>query len=519
MENPETYKVRTALLSVSNKDGIVEFGKELQNLGVKIYSTGGTAALLEKNGIEVTKVADLTGFPEIMDGRVKTLHPAVHAGLLADRGNEKHMKRLKRHNMTPIDLLVINLYPFEKTIANPKALHEEVIENIDIGGPAMLRSAAKNYQWCLPLVKPVRYGEVLSFLREKDLTAPRDYRKLLAAEAFSHTAYYDGVISSYFLRENEIALPDTLAIPLNKEQKLRYGENPHQTANLYGSFGRIFSKLHGKDLSYNNIIDIDAAAKLILEFGEDKPACGIIKHTNPCGVAVGDDLSKAYEKAFATDKVSPFGGILVFNKEIDLKTAETIHSIFTEVVIAPSFTKEALELLTQKKNRRLVEIYVELLKKNVNYDIRSVSGGFLMQSADKESLKAEKWEVVTKRAPTEEETAALKFAWKVVKHVKSNAILYAAADRTLAVGAGQPSRLDSAKIAAIKAEEMGIDLKGSVVASDAFFPFPDGMLATVEAGATAIVQPGGSVRDEDVVKAADEKGVAMVFTGARHFRH
>jgi phosphoribosylaminoimidazolecarboxamide formyltransferase/IMP cyclohydrolase len=516
MLKPENYQIKTALISVSDKTGLIEFAEELIKLGIVIYSTGGTAKLLKDIGLDVKSVSELTGFPEIMDGRVKTLHPNVHAGLLARLDLESHVNQMKDLNIKSIDLLVVNLYPFEETLAKGSP-HDELVENIDIGGPTMLRSAAKNYQWSAPVVNPSRYSEIIQMLKDNNNCLSEEYRAILAGEVFGHTAYYDSIIAKYFREYNNIEFPDKLTIGMTLEQKLRYGENPHQSSMLYGNFNSIFNKLHGKELSNNNIIDIDAAAKLILEF--DEPTVAIIKHTNPCGVGTAPTLTEAYNKAFATDNASPFGGIIVMNRVVDKETAETIHSIFTEVLIAPKFTDEALEILQKKKDRRLITVNFDDLRNVIKYDLKSVAGGYLLQTTDMLLYDEEKMRVVTKRQPTEEEMKALMFAWKVTKHVKSNAIVYTSHDRTLGIGAGQMSRVDSSRIAVEKAKLMGLDLKGSVVGSDAYFPFADGVLYAVEAGATAVIQPGGSVRDEEVIKAADDNNIAMVFTGLRHFRH
>lgn len=516
METPSTHQIKTALISVSDKTGIVDFAKELQNLGIEIFSTGGTAKTLLSAGVKVRSISELTGYPEILGGRVKTLHPAVHAGLLADLSNEEHLHQLDQHSLKSIDLIVVNLYPFEQTLANPNASHEMLIENIDIGGPAMLRASAKNYKWTAVVVNPHRYQEILGFLKSNG-TIPEEYRLKLASEVFSQTAYYDSLIANYFNNLLQNNFPDKLNLSYNIAQSLRYGENPHQKAALYGDFNKIFEKLHGKELSFNNIIDISAASELILEF--DEIALAIIKHTNPCGVATGKTLSEAFEKALATDNVSPFGGIIAVNHPIDLDTAETIHSMFTEVIIAPEFTGDALELLMKKKDRRLIKADYKLLRKSLLNNIRSVPGGLLVQENDQILLDENNLKVVTKRMPSMSELQAMRFAWKVCKHVKSNAIVYSSGDRTLAIGAGQMSRVDSSRIAVEKAKLNNIDLRGSVVASDAFFPFDDGVRYAAEAGATAIIQPGGSVRDEEVIKAADELGLTMIFTGIRHFKH
>jgi phosphoribosylaminoimidazolecarboxamide formyltransferase / IMP cyclohydrolase len=518
MKTPDTHKIKRALISVSDKAGIAEFAQKLHNLGIEIFSTGGTAKLIRSNDIPVKDVSELTGFPEVMDGRLKTLHPIVHGGLLAELNKDSHLEQMKEHGIDSIDMLIVNLYPFEETLKKEGSTHEDIIENIDIGGPTMLRAAAKNYLWTAPVVNPTCYDNIIKLLEAKDCTIPEDARLELADEVFAHTAYYDSIISEYLRKKINNKQPKTLTVPMQKLSELRYGENPHQMAMLYGrNFDDIFQKLHGKDLSYNNIMDIDAAAKLILEF--DETACAIIKHTNPCGAAIGKDLSDAYNKAFATDNVSPFGGIIIVNETLDLKSAETMNGIFTELIIAPEFSEEALELLMKKKNRRLITFNADLLRQSLGYDMKTVAGGFLYQKTDTILVDDTKLKVVTEKQPTEAEMDAMMFAWKICKHVKSNAIVYTANDRTLGIGAGQMSRVDSARIAVAKSKLMEIDLKGSVCASDAFFPFADGVEQAVEAGATCIIQPGGSVRDQEVIDAANVAGVAMVFTGMRHFRH
>ncbi|HYF02444.1 MAG TPA: bifunctional phosphoribosylaminoimidazolecarboxamide formyltransferase/IMP cyclohydrolase [Patescibacteria group bacterium] len=513
----EEYKIKRALISVSDKTDIVDFARGLHELGIELISTGGTADFLRACGLDITNVSDLTGFPEILDGRVKTLHPKIHAGLLAQLDNEAHQKQLLEHDFPSIDLLVVNLYPFEETLAREGSTHEDIVENIDIGGPAMLRAAAKNYRWTAAVVNPQHYKETLTLLQMNDGCLPERVRIGLAGEAFEHTAHYDAVVAEYFRTHRNSAFPELYTLQARRGKTLRYGENPHQSAVLYGKFTQIFNQLHGKELSYNNIIDIDAASRLVMEFNE--PAVAIIKHTNPCGVGIGSELREAYNKAFATDTVSPFGGIIAFNKPVDEDLAQMIHGIFTEVLIAPEFEPAALELLKKKKDRRLIQVDYNVLRKAIKHDIRSVAGGYLVQNPDDVLLDEDALRVVTQRDPSEDERAAMLFAWKVAKHVKSNAIVYAAPDRTLAIGAGQMSRVDSARIAVQKAKDAGIDLKGCAVASDAFFPFADGLLQAVEAGAVAVIQPGGSVRDEEVIAAADEHNITMMFTGMRHFRH
>ncbi|MGA1413442.1 MAG: bifunctional phosphoribosylaminoimidazolecarboxamide formyltransferase/IMP cyclohydrolase [Candidatus Kapaibacteriota bacterium] len=515
--NPESHIIKTALLSVSDKTGIVDLAKELHSFGIELISTGGTATLLLEAGLPVKKVKDITGFPEIMDGRVKTLHPKIHGGLLARLNNPKHKEEMEEHGINSIDLAIVNLYPFEKTISQPGIDPETCIENIDIGGPAMVRASAKNFEWTAIVVNPKHYQELLAQLKQ-GLCLSLPFRKLLAGEAFAHTANYDAMIARWFAQQQGITFPDLLTLSYPVDQSLRYGENPHQQATLYGSFTSMFTQLHGKELSYNNIMDIDAAARIALEF--DEPCTVIVKHNNPCGVGIGETLSDAYHKAFATDTVSPFGGILAFNREIDLATAETIHSLFAEVLIAPAFSDDALALLTKKKDRRLLLCNYDALSQAIKgMHIRSVAGGLLIQHEDAQLLNEEALHIVTDRKPTIEESKSMDFAWRIAKHVKSNAIVYASSDRTLAIGAGQMSRLDSARIAVKKAQDAGIDLKGCAVASDAFFPFADGMLQAVEAGATAVIQPGGSVRDAEVIAAANEHQVTMMLTGMRHFRH
>lgn len=515
--HPESHIIKTALISVSDKTGIVDLAKSLHALGIQLISTGGTASLLKEAGLPVMKVNDITGFPEIMDGRVKTLHPKIHGGLLARLNNPKHVEAMQEHGINSIDLAIVNLYPFEKTISQKGIDPETCIENIDIGGPAMVRASAKNFEWTAIVVNPKNYHGLLEQLQHNGCLNLA-FRKQLAGEAFAHTAYYDAMISRWFAEQQGIAFPDMLNLSFAKDQSLRYGENPHQHAALYGSFSAVFTQLHGKELSYNNIMDIDAASRIALEF--DDPVTVIVKHNNPCGVGIGETLSEAYHKAFATDTVSPFGGILAFNREIDLPTAETIHALFAEVLIAPSFSDEALALLTKKKDRRLLLCNYDALKEAITGNhIRSVAGGLLIQNEDAQLLNDDAVHIVTDRHPTEEESKAMYFAWRIAKHVKSNAIVYASSDRTLAIGAGQMSRLDSARIAVKKAQDAGIDLKGCAVASDAFFPFADGMLQAVEAGAMAVIQPGGSVRDAEVISAANEHQVTMMLTGMRHFRH
>jgi phosphoribosylaminoimidazolecarboxamide formyltransferase/IMP cyclohydrolase len=506
-------KIQRALISVSDKTGIVDFARELSARGVEILSTGGTAKALQAAGIATVEVSQFTGSPEILEGRVKTLHPRIHGGLLYIRGNAHHEEQAKAHGIRPIDLVVVNLYPFEETIAREDVTLPEAIEQIDIGGPSMIRSASKNYQSVCVVTDPTDYAAVLEDMKEENGGTTLVLRERLAIKAFATTSAYDSAISCYLNREQQTCSRFRLELPL--EMRLRYGENPHQQAELYGDFGSYFEKLQGKELSYNNILDISAAAALISEF--TKPTVAILKHNNPCGIGSDPDLREAWEKAFATDKQAPFGGVIICNQPVTLDLAKAISEIFSEVIIAPEFESEARSLLQKKKNLRLMRVLKPLTQSE--RDIRSVLGGLLVQDCDTADIPELEHKVVTARPPTKAEIEAMEFGWKVVKHVKSNAIVYASADRTLGIGAGQMSRVDASRIAVWKAQEAGLSLKGSVVCSDAFFPFPDGLIAAAEAGATAAIQPGGSVRDAEVIQAANDKGVAMVFTGNRHFRH
>ncbi len=506
-------KITRALISVSDKTGIAKFARTLEKQGVDIISTGGTAELLRKEKIPVREISNFTSFPEVLEGRVKTLHPRVHGGLLYKRGNPKHEAEAKECGFQPIDMVVVNLYPFEKTIQKPDVTLAEAIENIDIGGPSMIRSAAKNYESVTVVVDPADYDTVLENMRENKGETTLKLREHLAIKAFIKTSDYDRMIGNYLNREQITEASFSLSLPL--VTKLRYGENPHQNAALYGDFERHFEKLHGKELSFNNILDISAATNLIAEFSQ--PTVAILKHTNPCGVGSDVDLRKAWEKAFATDKQAPFGGIIICNRAVDEPLAKTISEIFSEVIIAPEFETEARALLQKKKNLRLIRLTTSASEARSAVDLRSVCSGVLVQDSDIAIEKPE--QVVTQRKPTKKEMEAMLFGWRVVKHVKSNAIVYAVADRTLGIGAGQMSRVDASRIAIWKAEEAGLSLRGSAVASDAFFPFPDGLIAAAEAGATCAIQPGGSVRDKEVIAAADERKMAMIFTGVRHFRH
>ncbi len=513
---------KLALLSVSDKRGLVEFATALVNQhGYKLLSTGGTAKLLAEKGLPVTEVSQHTGFPEIMEGRVKTLHPKIHGGLLCRRDKADHLAQAKANAIELIDLVVVNLYPFEETVAKPGVHFEDAIENIDIGGPSMLRSAAKNHESVSVVCDPSDYDAVLAAMNDaKKLAA---LRRKLALKVFQRTASYDAAISAYLATqadEPDLAalsgFPEKLTLTYKKAQSLRYGENPHQQAALYGTFHEHFQQLQGKELSYNNILDITSAAYLIGEF--ERPTVAILKHTNPCGAASADTLLQAWHDAYATDRQAPFGGIIVVNRTLDTDVAEQIKDIFTEVIIAPRFSDEALAIFAKKKNLRLM-VAKAGMGADTLLEVRSVLGGLLVQDRNKILGNPAEFKVVTKRQPTAAEWATMMFGWRVCKHVKSNAIVYCRGEQTLGVGAGQMARVDSSRIAVWKSGEAKLDLKGSVVVSEALFPFADGLIAAAEAGATAAIQPGGSVRDEEVIKAADERGMAMVFTGIRHFKH
>lgn len=510
--------IHRALISVSDKRGLTEFAQALSAMNVEIISTGGTFTALHEAGVPVRSVSDVTGFPEILNGRVKTLHPKIHGALLALANNEEHARQLDALEIEPIDLVVVNLYPFEETIARAGVTLEEAVEQIDIGGPAMVRAAAKNFKHKAVVVNPDRYGAIIEEMRLHHCALAEQTCFALAREAFRHITAYDSVIARYLdgSAASETEFPDVLHLALQKETTLRYGENPHQRAALYGSFTTMFQKLHGKELSYNNIVDIGAAAQLVAEF--DEPTVAIIKHTNPCGVGSAPNLSEAYAKAFATDTKSAFGGIVAMNRPLDLPTAEMMNEIFTEVIVAPAYEEGVLTFLRKKKDRRLIKAAADVRTLNA-LDVQSVPGGLLVQQRDDQPIAADRWKVVTKRKPKPDELQAMLFAWRVVKHVKSNAIVYALADRTIGIGAGQMSRVDSAQLAAWKAAEMGLRVQGTAVASDAFFPFADGLLEVIHAGSTSVIQPGGSVRDEEVIAAADQHDIAMVFTGVRHFTH
>ncbi|HYC71234.1 MAG TPA: bifunctional phosphoribosylaminoimidazolecarboxamide formyltransferase/IMP cyclohydrolase [Opitutaceae bacterium] len=511
-----------ALLSVSDKRGLVEFASALvRRHGYTLLSTGGTAKLLAEAKLPVTEVGAHTGFPEIMEGRVKTLHPKIHGGLLCRRDKPEHLEQARQNRIELIDLVVVNLYPFEQTVAKPHVEFEEAIENIDIGGPSMLRSAAKNHASVTVVCEAADYPAVLAAM--DDPARLGALRRQLALKVFQRTGAYDTAIAQYLEREQAApdlaalgGFPEVLRYSAKKAQSLRYGENPHQQAALYGTFHEHFAQLQGKELSYNNILDISAATHLIGEF--ERPTVAILKHTNPCGVGSADTLAAAWEKAYATDRQAPFGGIIVVNRTLEADVAEQIKDIFTEVIIAPRFTDEALAIFARKKNLRLM-VAKEGIGADALQEIRSVVGGVLVQDRDRTLGQVDQFKVVTKRAPTPDEWAAMLFGWKVCKHVKSNAIVYCRGEQTLGVGAGQMARVDSSRIAVWKAGEAKLDLKGSVVASEALFPFADGLLAAADAGATAAIQPGGALRDDEVIKAADDRGMAMVFTGIRHFKH
>ncbi len=515
--------MKLALLSVSDKSGLAAFALALvREHGYTLLSTGGTAKALQDAGLPVTEVGRHTGFPEIMDGRVKTLHPKIHGGLLCRRDKPEHLEEAARNGIELIDLVVVNLYPFERTVAKPGVEWDEAIENIDIGGPSMLRSAAKNHASVTVVCDPGDYAPVLAAMAG-GAAELATLRRRLALKVFQRTAAYDGAIAGYL--ESHAADPDldalsgfpaTLRLSWARAQALRYGENPHQKAALYGTFHEHYQQLQGKELSYNNILDITSATYLIGEF--ERPTVAILKHTNPCGVASAETLSEAWERAYATDRQAPFGGVIVVNRTLDAALAALIAEIFTEVIIAPRFSPEAAALFGRKKNLRLM-VASEGLGADALQEIRSVVGGVLVQDRDRTLGDPAKFRVATRRQPTPQEWEAMTFGWKVCKHVKSNAIVYCRGEQTLGIGAGQMARVDSSRIAVWKAGEAALSLKGSIVASEALFPFADGLVAAAEAGATAAIQPGGSVRDDEVIKAADERDMAMVFTGIRHFRH
>ncbi|BDU50552.1 bifunctional phosphoribosylaminoimidazolecarboxamide formyltransferase/IMP cyclohydrolase [Haliovirga abyssi] len=513
---------RKALISVSDKTGVVEFAKGLVKNGYEILSTGGTLKVLKENGIEVEQVSDYTGFPEMLDGRVKTLHPKIHAGLLSLRDNEEHQRIMKEHNMEYIDIVAVNLYPFKETISKENVTLEEAIENIDIGGPTMIRSAAKNYKFVTVIVDPKDYSNVIAELNENNSETTAKTRFELAKKVYKHTAIYDTMITNYLSGlEKEENYPEILENKYEKAYDLRYGENPHQSAVFYKELdieedcAATAEILHGKQLSFNNIIDVDAAIEIVKEF--ERPAVAILKHTNPCGAALADDIVTAFRDALASDPVSAFGSIIAVNRKVEADLANELNSFFNEIIIAPEYSEEALEILKKKKNRRLLKVKDLKRKSSTSkYDYKKVVGGLLVQERDLKDITIDDLKVVTEKQPTKEELEELMFAWKICAKVKSNAILLCKGTKTVGVGAGQMSRVDSSEIAVKKAGEKAA---GSVLASDAFFPFRDGVDAAADAGIKAIIQPGGSIRDEEVIQAANEKGIVMVFTGMRHFRH
>ena len=516
---PETsLTIKRALLSVSDKTNLIPLAKALHNAGVELISTGGTAKKIREEDIPVKDVSEITGFQECLDGRVKTLHPYVHGGILARTSHQPDVDEINELDIKPIELVVVNLYPFRQTVEDPECTPAIATENIDIGGPTMIRAAAKNFAHVCVLTNPSQYdGFIQELKNEKEISF--ELRRELGRQAFNHTAHYDAHIANYF--NDELCRdenPFQVNISLAKADDLRYGENPHQKAAVYGNQNEFIDCFHGKQLSYNNYLDVDAALNLIADFEDSDPTCAIFKHTVPCGVATDKKLSAAWEKAFATDTMSPFGGIVVVNKELDIATAEAIDEIFTEIIIAPSYSDKALGLLQEKKNRRLIR-----LKKSINIEgsrqFKSIFGGALSQEADITQINFDDFETVSERTATNKEVRDLLFSWKVVKHVKSNAIVYARDGQTIGIGTGQTSRVESSEIAIAKARQEGLSLEGTAIASDAFFPFADGIEAAAEAGASSVIQPGGSIRDEEVIEAANKHNMAMVFTGKRHFRH
>lgn len=517
--------IKQALISVSNKTGIIELAKKLHQFGINIISSGGTAKLLQEAGVAVTEVSEYTSFPEMLDGRVKTLHPKIHAGILSRMDLPEHQQAIQKAGIPPIELVIVNLYPFAETIARANCTLEQAIENIDIGGPTLIRAAAKNYQHVTVITDPDDYPVLLAEMESGSGTVELARRFQFAQKAFSHTARYDSAISNYLTSidssNQHRSFPDCLNLNFNIIQSLRYGENPHQEAAFYrdaidlpGSLAN-YTQLQGKELSYNNIADTDAAWECVKTF--DSPACVIVKHANPCGVAIADTPLAAYKLAFATDPTSAFGGIIAFNRSVDAELAETILKQFVEVIIAPEISLEASKILNQKANIRILTAPLKMQPNR--YELKRVGGGILVQTPDSLNITENQLKVVTQAQPTPQQIQDCLFAWRVAKFVKSNAIVFCAQGQTLGIGAGQMSRIDSARIASIKASHAGLDLMGSIVASDAFFPFRDGLDVVVQAGARVVIQPGGSIRDEEVIKAADEHGIVMVYTGVRHFRH
>jgi phosphoribosylaminoimidazolecarboxamide formyltransferase/IMP cyclohydrolase len=524
----ELRKIRRALISVSDKTGIVEFAAALGGFGVEIISTGGTAAALREAGLTVTDVAEVTGFPEMMDGRVKTLHPKIHGAFLALRDNTEHVASMNEHGIEPIDLVAVNLYPFEQIIGKEGVTLEEAVENIDIGGPAMIRSAAKNWRDVAVVTDPAKYGDVINEMTANEGSISLETRQRLATDAYTRTAKYDSAISTYLTRRQAsepgavaTGFPGTIGIDLNKTADLRYGENPHQKAALYTDNEAGIAnaeQLHGKEMSFNNYVDADAAWALVNDI--DDLAVAIIKHTNPSGLGVGDSNLDAYKRALSTDPVSAFGGIVAFNRKVDAEVASKVIDVFSEVIVAPDFDDEAINIFKSKKNLRVLRVSSPHVSKGpATPEYRQISGGFLAQDADTHHLNVKDLNIVTPRKPTDPELRAMMLAWTVCKHVKSNAIVFANEHQTLGVGAGQMNRVDSVRIAAMRAERFGLDLKGAALASDAFFPFRDSVDEAAKLGITAIIQPGGSVKDDESIAAANEHGIAMAFTGIRHFRH
>ncbi len=523
----QSVEIKRALISVSNKAGLSRVAEKLAERGVEIVSTGGTANLLKESGVKVQDVTDVTGFPECLDGRVKTLHPSIHGGILARTGHQPDLDEIERLGIRPFDLVIVNLYPFRETISRPDTTPATATEYIDIGGPTLIRAAAKNTGHVCVVTSPDQYDELLEALDSED-AIPFELRRKWALEAFRHTADYDMAISNWFSDWLGESLPDQWMESLPKRSALRYGENPHQKAAVYGNPEDWYEVLHGKELSYNNYLDIDAALNLISEFPGPEPVAAIFKHTVPCGAASGSSLLEAWNKAFATDTVSPFGGIVCINKKLDPETARAIDKIFTEIILAPDYDPEALKLLKEKKNRRLIRIkkFPDIINGEPKGQIhastlqyRSITGGALIQQADRFKSDTDQFEAVTRKKADKRQWNDLMFAWSIVKHIKSNAIVYVKNLQTVGIGTGQTSRVDSSEIAIRKAKKEGLSLEGSVIASDAFFPFADGVEAAAKAGATAVIQPGGSVRDSEVIEAAEKLGLVMVFTGRRHFRH
>ena len=500
-----------ALISVSDKTNIVEFAKVLSESGYKIIATGSSAKYLKLNGLNVLEISEFTTFPEIFGGRVKTLHPKIFGGILSRRENESDINEAKENVIENIDIVCVNLYPFRQTVENPESTFDEIIEKIDIGGPSLIRASAKNYKYVSILSSPSQYDNFVLELKKGEISL--DTREKLAAKAFAATADYDVFINNYLNHRFDIKAERFLS-GWYKEKDLRYGENPHQTATLYGSFHEYFEVFHGKELSYNNIIDLVSAAELSQELGNK--SCVIVKHNNPAGAAIGEDNLQAYEKALKCDPVSAFGGIVVFQNAVDGPLAEELNKIFLEIICAPGYTDEAVSILSKKKDRRLV-IQIKKIEDGLNF--RQIPGGIIVQNSDSITLDESKLQIVTEKSPSEKEMEDMKFAWKVAKHTKSNAIVFAKDLATIGVGSGQMSRIDSVKLASMKGKEHGLDLRNSVAASDAFFPFADGLLEIINCGATAVIQPGGSVRDQEVITAANDKKISMVFTGIRHFKH